>query len=557
MSPQILVTPAPPYSNNYLHLGHLYSTYLPADVYARWSRLQGKNVRFLGGSDDFGTPVLVQAEIEGNTAEGISEYYANCHKDDLASSNISLDSFSRTSNDRHYQVVSEIFKRLANNGYIEAKEVSVLKCPSCGISTQALETPEQDIPGRYLSDRFVRGKCPKCHKDAMGDQCESCGAQFEAHELIEPKCVFCQKSPVITTDRHWFFKLSMLGDQVIDYLKTSDESVIQQLVKRVEKEGLVDIDITRNLNWGVPIPDEDAEGKSLYMIFDGCCFLLSFLAMDLDLNGENKNGEWEQVWSSVEDVRYFFGRDVAYIITTLGGGIYAGLNMRQPKVVVSGFLNLQGSKMSKSQNKFIRLRDIFEKVEPDFVRFYLASLHAGERDVNFDFDDLIWFVNHRLLKGIIRPLVTAWDDNKYELRCCNKAHIPDALVRRIESCDREMTQAMNRPDLNKLVDAIENYVYLATECLNSQIEGREWVFVSAIQSLGLLAPDIAARLLVSSGISYTDSETFLMTGLSRIEEVVFDPSECCIGDAIPGPISINDFANLAGFEKVEKNYANV
>ena len=255
-----VVTSALPYANGEIHLGHIASTYLPADIFTRFSRLNGREIYHICASDDFGTPILIKAEKEKKTPAEYVEYWNKRDYDDFTALGISFDSFYKTSSDENVQFVKEVFEKLSKNGHIYDQTVIQFYCT---------------YDDKFLPDRYVIGKCPYCGaENQYSDLCEKCGRVPD--QILEPKCAICGRPPVKKESKHYFFRLSSFGQRLKDWLNSNGhlQSDVRNYVINWIDEGLQDWDITRDLSWGVPIPLPEAKGKVLYGWFDNhLCYI--------------------------------------------------------------------------------------------------------------------------------------------------------------------------------------------------------------------------------------------------------------------------------------------
>ncbi|MDI6842722.1 MAG: methionine--tRNA ligase, partial [Methanothermobacter wolfeii] len=240
---KVFITCALPYANGPTHLGHLRSTYIPADIYARYRRLRGDDVLFVCATDEHGTPIAVKAEREGKKPIEIATRYHEMIRRDLEECDISFDNFSRTTSRTHYEIAQNFFLKLYERGFIYEKDIKQLYCGECE---------------RFLPDRYVEGKCPYCGAEgARGDHCEACGRHLEPLQLEEPLCMVCGSSPEVRKSRHYFFRLSSFQDDIREWIEGSDmPSNVKNYALQWLREGLRDWILTRDMDWGVPVPLE-------------------------------------------------------------------------------------------------------------------------------------------------------------------------------------------------------------------------------------------------------------------------------------------------------------
>ena len=383
---KIIVTTALPYSNGEIHLGHIASTYLPADIFVRYLRLKGKNVIFVCGDDDFGTPILVKAEEKGISPKAYVDLWHEDHKKDFSNLGISFDFYYYTSSEEHIKLVQHFFKVLLEKGFIFEKEIEQFYC---------------EYDKKFLPDRFLKGTCPFCGaKDQYGDGCEKCGRTYEPFQLKNPKCSICGRKPIVKKSLHYFFKLSAFSDKLKDWLVNNKnlENEVKNYVLRWIEEGLKDWDITRDISWGVPIPLEKAKGKVLYGWFDNHLGYISFTLKYL----KEKNLDGKEFWNSSK-IYHFIGKDIVYhhYLFLPAMRIAEGSFKLPDFIPTRGHLLLLGKKISKSRGWYISVKDFIKKFNSDYLRYYLASIIPySQADVNFDWDEFQAKINNELVANI-------------------------------------------------------------------------------------------------------------------------------------------------------------
>ena len=382
----VIVTTALPYANGEIHIGHISSTYLPADVFTRFLRLLKKNVFHVCASDDFGTPIMIKAEKEKKTPAEFVEYWNKRDSADFSQVGISFDKFYKTSSKENHIFVQNIFNKLMNNGHIYEREVIQFYC---------------NFDKKFLPDRYVLGVCPYCNaEDQYSDLCERCGRIPEV--ILDPKCGICGKPPVKRPSNHYFFKLSNFSQQLRQWLNSNKnlQTDIKNYVLHWINEGLQDWDITRDLEWGINIPVDDARGKVFYGWFDNhLCYISTFET----LMKEKFNLDGKDIWNN-SIIYHFIGKDIIYHHFLFLPAIRMGVDLeyKLPDYIpVRGHLMLHNKKISKSRDWYISLRDITSKFNPDFLRFYIASISLSTQDdINFDWDDFYNKINSELIDNI-------------------------------------------------------------------------------------------------------------------------------------------------------------
>lgn len=370
-----IVTSALPYVNNELHLGHLISTLLPADVYSRFLKLRGEECVYICGSDEYGTPIAVEAEKHKTTPKDLADKYNEAQKKIAEGFNLKLDIFSRTSVPEHIKTTQGIYELIKTNGYIYKKNVKQLYCEHCQ---------------KFLPDRYVTGECPHCgYEEARGDQCEKCGKLLEPVQLLKPRCVSCRKKPVEKESEHVFFKLSKLSGRLAEWVENNKHwpPNARNFALSWAKAGLEDRDISREIEWGVPIPD--LPGNVFYVWFDAPIGYITFSSQI------GKGGWWKD-----KDTRivHFIGKDnIAFHTIFFPGVLIAAGGYTLPYHIASyEFLNYQGKKFSKSKGIGIFCKDALELYPADYWRYYLIASLTEHRDADFTWEDFQKRVNNDL-----------------------------------------------------------------------------------------------------------------------------------------------------------------
>ena len=352
MSERILVAVAWPYANGSIHLGHVAGTYLPADIFARYHRMVGNEVLMVSGSDAHGTPVSLEAQNRGVSPEDVYSEYQAEFLDDWQRLGISFDLFTSTHTDNHAAVAQDMFLKLQKNGYIY--EDTMLQ-PYC------------ETDARFLADRYVQGTCPHCGYDAArGDQCESCGRTLDPQDLIGMTCRLCGNPPVIRETRHFFLKLSAFEDRLKEWVQgqTHWRPNVQNFTRGFLEGGLKDRAITRDIDWGVPVPLDGYEDKRIYVWFEAVIGYLSASKEWAQNRGEPDR--WEAFWKPDARAYYFMGKDNITFHTLLWPAIlmgYGGLNLPYD-VPANEYLNLEGLKLSTSRNWAVWLPNTWTVTTP-------------------------------------------------------------------------------------------------------------------------------------------------------------------------------------------------
>lgn len=385
-SSPIIVTSALPYANGPLHLGHLAGAYLTADFFVRYNRLKGEDVLFICGSDEHGVPITIAAEKEGVTPQDIVDRYHEWNKDTFQKMGISFDYYGRTSSAVHRETSQEIFTELYEKGFFKLKSEELFYDES----TQM-----------FLPDRYVKGECPNCgYGEAYGDQCEKCGNSLNPTELINPISALSGKTPVRKETQHWYMPLGEMQDKLESWIKTREHwkpNVMGQ-IKSWLQEGLNDRAATRDLNWGVPVPLEGADGKVLYVWFEAP---IGYISATKEWAQQSNNPEaWKNYWKNDEAKLYhFIGKDnivfhcIMFPIVLMEHGNF----ILPENVPANEFLNLEGKKLSTSRGWAVWLHDYLEHFEADYLRYALGVTLPESKDSDFSWKDFQNRVNNELV----------------------------------------------------------------------------------------------------------------------------------------------------------------
>jgi methionyl-tRNA synthetase len=360
-------------------LGHLRSTYIPADIYARYNRMIGNDVLLVSASDEHGTPIAVKADNEGKTPMEIATRYHEIIAKDLESCDISFDNFSRTTDETHYKISQDFFLDLYNKDLIYEKEIQQLYCEDCE---------------KFLPDRYVEGICNYCKSEgARGDHCEVCGRHLDAIDIIEPKCLSCGNTPVIKNSNHYFFRLSNFQKDIEEFINSTKNMPdnVRNYAKNWLKEGLKDWTLSRDMDWGIPIPLEGAEGKIIYVWGEAFLGYISSASQWSKQSGKM----WEDYWN--DQTIHFIGKDIIYHHAIFWPGLLEAYGCKLPTNIIAGeYLSLEGSKMSTSKGWVIWVEDFVNSYDSDLLRYYLTVNAPLNKDTDFSWDDFGRRVNDEL-----------------------------------------------------------------------------------------------------------------------------------------------------------------
>ena len=372
------ITAALPYANGPLHIGHLAGAYIPADIYARYLRLKEKDVVFVCGSDEHGAAIPIRAKKEGISPQKIIDKYHTIIKKSFEDFGISFDNYARTSSKTHHKMASEFFNELNTKNIFIEKE-----------SEQLYDIEEN----QFLADRYVEGECPKCgFEEAYGDQCESCGSSLNATDLINPKSKLSGNIPSLKKTKHWFLPLNnfeeFLNKWFLKEKKDDWKTNVLGQVKSWINEGLKPRAITRDLDWGIPVPIKEAIGKVLYVWFDAP---IGYISSTIEW-AERKNIDWKPYWQDPNtELVHFIGKDNIVFHCIIFPSILSasGKYILPSNVPANEFLNLEGQKISTSKNWAIWLHEYMEDFPEmqDTLRYVLTTNAPENKDNDFTWKD--------------------------------------------------------------------------------------------------------------------------------------------------------------------------
>lgn len=435
------ITAALPYANGPVHLGHLAGVYIPADIYTRYLRLQNRDVVFVCGSDEHGVPITLKAKKEGVDPQVVVDRYHEVIQQSFLDFGISFDHYSRTSGAMHHQTASDFFKQLEDNGQF-VEQV-----------TEQLYDPEAN---QFLADRFVTGTCPKCgNTESYGDQCEQCGTSHNATDLIDPKSSLSGSAPVLKQTKHWFLPLDQheqwLKDWILKDHKSDWKSNVYGQCKSWIDDGLRPRAVTRDLDWGIPVPVKNAEGKVLYVWFDAP---IGYLSATKEW-AEKNNRDWTPYWQDPETkLVHFIGKDnIVFHCIIFPSMLKAHGDFILPdNVPANEFLNLEGDKISTSRNWAVWLHEYLKEFpgQQDVLRYTLTANAPETKDNDFTWADFQARNNNELVAifGNFINRVTVLTQKYYQ------GVVPDSGELLDE--DRAVLNQLNaHPDV--IADSLERY----------------------------------------------------------------------------------------------------
>lgn len=397
MAENILVCTAWPYANGDLHIGHLAGAYLPPDIFARYNRLIGNTVLMVSGSDSHGTPITLRADAEGKTPKEVFERFHVRFLQTFQDIGVTYDLFTHTDTENHYQVSQDIFSACYNNGYIY---------------THTEQQFFSETEGRFLPDRYIEGTCPKCGFDgARGDQCDNCKSLLDPTDLINPRSKNDGSTPVLRETEHFYLDLAKLNEDVLDYLSDGKEHWRPNVINfslQYAKDGLKGRAITRDIEWGIPLPLPGYEHKRLYVWFEA---VIGYFSASVEwAKNVGQPEQWKEWWyQPAAKTYYFIGKDNIPFHTVIWPAelMATGLRLYETDpakrlnlpfdVPANEYLNMEGQKLSTSRNWAIWAPDLLERYDPDPIRYYLAAIAPESRDTDFTFADFVRRNNDELV----------------------------------------------------------------------------------------------------------------------------------------------------------------
>ncbi len=542
------VTAALIYANGPIHIGHLAGCYLPADIYVRYLRLKGKDVAFISGTDEHGVPITIKAKKEGITPQEVVDKYYGIIKDSFEQFGISFDLYSRTSNQVHHQTSQEFFTTLNTKGYFD--EV---------ITEQYFDEAAQT----FLADRYIVGECPNCHNpDAYGDQCEKCGSTLSPTDLINPRSSLSGAKPVMKATKNWYLPLDRMQPEIEKYVNSHSEwkpNVFGQCQSWL-KQGLQPRAMTRDLDWGIKVPLDDAEGKVLYVWFDAPIGYISMTKEWAAIAGKN----WEDYWKS-EDTKlvHFIGKDniVFHCIIFPAMLMAEGSFILPDNVPANEFMNLENDKISTSRNWAVWLHEYLEEFpnKQDVLRYALAANAPESKDNDFTWKDFQTKNNSELV-GIFGNFVNravVLTQKFYEGKVPSKGELQEIDLRALEALKQipcDVSEAMKN---FKFRDALSSMMELARLGNKYLAETEPWKAIKEdperVKTIMNIAMQITATLSIVAEpfLPFTAQKLYLQLKLSEwnLNGLKHEWIDAGNPDLVPVGLEIGTGALL--FEKIE------
>jgi methionyl-tRNA synthetase len=495
MSKRYTITAALPYTNGPLHIGHLAGVYVPADIYARYLRLKGHDVAFICGSDEHGVPITIKAKKEGVTPQDIVDHYNANIKASFKEFGISFDNYSRTSAKIHHETASEFFTTLYAKGeFIEETNAQLYDAEA----------------GQFLADRFVVGTCPKCgNEESYGDQCEDCGTSHNATDLIKPKSAITGATPSLKETKHWFLPLdkheAFLKQWILEGHKSDWKPNVYGQCKSWIDDGLRPRAVTRDLDWGIPVPLEGADGKVLYVWFDAPIGYISSTKEWAQKEGK----DWEPYWKDKDTTLvHFIGKDnIVFHCIIFPAMLKAeGSYILPANVPANEFLNLEGQKLSTSKNWAVWLPDYLKEFpeKQDVLRYVLTATAPETKDNDFTWKDFQARNNNELVAifgNFINRVVVL--TNKYYqgvIPAPGEFSAEDtAALKAIQSYPKILSSSIERYRFREASQELMNLARLGNKYL---ADAEPWKVVKTdperVQTIMYVALQISAALAVVS-----------------------------------------------------------
>jgi methionyl-tRNA synthetase len=468
MNKKILVSAAWPYANAEIHVGNLTGSYLPADIFARYNRLRGNDVLMVSGSDSHGTPITIRADAENTTPYLAYQRFHNSFLDLFQKLGLHYDLFTSTHTSNHFDVSQKMFLALKENGYLYTDR-----------QMQWYSVTQK----RFLPDRYVEGTCYICgDNNARSDQCDKCGNLLEADKLINPRSKIDGSTPELRETEHYYLDLGKLQPDVVEFLKQRVDywrpNVVRQSLGQIEADALRGRAITRDLDWGIPVPLEGWEGKCLYVWFEA---VIGYLSASIEWQKlGNQPLSWKDWWFNPEALTYYFiGKDnipfhaVIWPAELAGAGSTFAVKMGEPAakmtlpydVPANEFMNLEGQKISGSRNWAVWALDFLTRYDPDPLRYYLTVNMPETKDSDWDWDDFYHRNNDELVAtwGNLVNRVLAFTYKHWEGVLPDPGELRPADLALIEEINKGFTTVAELMDAVKLRAALAEAMRLATE----------------------------------------------------------------------------------------------
>jgi methionyl-tRNA synthetase len=507
MKEHVLVAVAWPYANAEIHVGNLTGSYLPADIFARYNRMRGRSVLMVSGSDAHGTPITVRADAEDTTALDVYQRFHAGFLELFQQMGLTYDLFTSTHTANHFEVSQQIFLALKQNGFLYTDRQFQWFAPS---------------QNRFLPDRYVEGTCYICgYTNARSDQCDKCGNLLEPQKLIDPRSRIDSSTPELRETEHYYLDLGKLQEDVVDFLKARESywrtNVLRQSLGQILADGLRGRPITRDLDWGIPVPIEGWQGKCLYVWFEA---VIGYLSASIEWAKIHEQGEaWRNWWnkSQTEDaVRsyYFIGKDnipfhaviwPAQLIGTgktfdalRGGDENQGLVLPYD-VPANEFMNLEGQKISGSRNWAVFARDFLTRYDPDPLRYYLTATMPESRDTDWDWEDFYKRNNDELVAtwGNLANRVLSFTYKNFEGKVPDPGELTEPDIDLLQAVEGGFERVAREMEAVHLRAALGEAMRLAGEVNRYLDQTAPWTAIKTDRQAAARAVYVALRAIDS------------------------------------------------------------
>jgi methionyl-tRNA synthetase len=461
MSERIFIGVAWPYAEGSLHIGNIAGADLPADIFARYHRLKGNEVLMVSGSDQHGTPITLKAEQEGKTPQEIIDYYQREFVDCWQKLGIFFDLYTGTHTENHIKVSQEIFLKLLEKGYLFRDTVAQMYCPKCQ---------------RFLPDRYVEGTCPLCKTPgARGDQCDACSKPLNATELINPYCRICKTTPVLKNSEHFFLKLSAFQDKLEKWAAKQKQwrPNVYGFTQRYLKEGLRDRAITRDIEWGIPVPVKGFENKRLYVWFEAVIGYLSASKEWAAKSGDDD--KWQPFWQEGTKSYYFLAKDNIPFHTLIWPAMlmgYGGLNLPYD-VPANEFLTIEGRKISRSRNWAVWVPDYLSRYDPDPLRYILSINMPETNDADFSWREFVRRNNDELVAtyGNLVNRVLTFTYKNYDGKVPESGTLDDVdknIINSADACLEKVGESISKCSFKQAIQSAMSLAQQANRYLDEK-----------------------------------------------------------------------------------------
>ena len=575
---KILVTNALPYANGPLHLGHMVG-FMQADIWARFQKLRGHQVTFVGGDDQHGTPIMLGAEKQGITPKQLIDDIEQQHKESLAGFHIGFDNYTGTDHEENKTISSEIYTKLKANGHID---VRVIK--------QAFDEEK----GMFLPDRYVKGTCPKCKApDQYGDNCEVCGTTYDTTDLIDPYSVLSGKPPIEKESEHFFFKVSAFEEMLNEWKNSGAlQDEISNKIAEWFEAGLIDWDISRDAPyWGFEIPG--AENKYFYVWLDAPIGYMASHKIHCENSGDDWNDYWQADSAEKTELYHFIGKDIVRFHTLFWPAMLEAVDYRKPTgIFVHGFLTVDGTKMSKTRGTFIKASTYLDNLNPEYLRYYFAAkLSSNVVDMDLNLEDFSARVNSDLVGKMVNiaSRCAGFIAKRFDGELAAQSASPElhqafadgaeSIANRYEK--REFSQAMREimalaDKANQFIDEHKPWVLIKDETKLDEVQQVCTAGINAFRSLCVYLKPVLPQLVEQAEaflnvkpLEWDDLQTPLLNHqinkfkplMTRIEQdsidkmieeskesleesTAIDPNCPLAKDPVSEEISFDDFAKL-------------